>query len=113
MWPEQDGFRANWKAYYSQMERLAARIMGCFAAALSLDETHFTPYIDAPISALRALHYPATKGAAADGQQRAGAHTYYGSLTILLPQQGYRGMQIVTTQGDWIDVTSPDGAFVI
>ena len=112
LWPDLDGFRPTWEAYYAAMEDLAARIMRAFAAALELDEGHFDPFIANPISALRALHYPATVGQPLDKQQRAGAHTDYGSLTILLPQPGSQGLQ-VQMDGGWVDVPAPDGAFVI
>ena len=46
---------------------------------------------DAPISALRALNYPEQHVPPQPGQLRAGAHTDYGSLTILLPQPGSKG----------------------
>ena len=113
LWPELDGFRAAWEAYYNEMEALAERVMRLFARALELPTGHFAPYIDAPISALRLLHYPATTGVPLDRQQRAGAHTDYGSLTILLPQPNSQGLQIQTPQGEWIDVPAPEGAFVI
>ncbi|MBI1416380.1 MAG: isopenicillin N synthase family oxygenase [Limimaricola sp.] len=112
LWPDLPGFRPAWEAYYRAMEGLAARVMRAFAAALGLPEDHFEQFIAAPVSALRALHYPATSGAPQAGQQRAGAHTDYGSLTILLPQPGSRGLEI-WTQGAWVEVSAPAGAFVI
>lgn len=112
LWPDLPGFRAAWEAYYAAMENLAVRIMRAFAAALQLPDAFFAPFIGHPISALRALHYPATQGALRDNQQRAGAHSDYGSLTILLPQPGSQGLQV--QQGDaWVDVPAPEGAFVI
>ena len=111
-WPDLPGFRPAWEAYYTVMEDLAQRIMRAFAAALQLPEDHFDPLIGRPISALRALHYPATVDAPLDRQQRAGAHTDYGSLTILLPQAGSAGLQVM--QGEtWVDVPAPADAFVI
>ena len=112
LWPDLPGFRAAWEAYYREMEALAARIMRLFAVALGLKADHFAPFIGHPISALRALHYPRTRGTALDGQQRAGAHTDYGSLTILLPQPGSTGLQ-VARGAEWVDVPAPEGAFVI
>ena len=113
LWPALPGFRAAWEAYYTAMEDLAARIMAAFAAALDLPEDHFAPFLTAPISALRALNYPATSSSTLPGQQRAGAHTDYGSLTILLPQPGSRGLEIRTPDGVWTEVPAPEGAFVI
>lgn len=113
LWPDVEGFRTAWEAYYAEMEALAVRVMRVFALALDLPADHFAPYIDAPISALRLLHYPASTGVPLDRQQRAGAHTDYGSLTILLPQPRSQGLQIQSPAGDWIDVPAPEGAFVI
>ena len=112
LWPDLPGFRPAWEAYYAAMEQLAARIMVAFAAALGLPDTYFQPFISAPISALRALNYPATTLVPLDQQQRAGAHTDYGSLTILRPQPGSKGLQI-SHHGVWIDVPAPDNAVVI
>ncbi|MEJ6402641.1 isopenicillin N synthase family dioxygenase [Yoonia sp. 2307UL14-13] len=112
LWPDLPGFRTAWEAYYTAMEDLAARLMRAFAVALRLPEDHFAPFISHPISALRAVHYPATVDAPLDKQQRAGAHTDYGSLTILLPQPGSAGLQ-VQQGGGWVDVPALEGAFVI
>ncbi|MEO1248358.1 MAG: 2OG-Fe(II) oxygenase family protein [Pseudomonadota bacterium] len=62
---------------------------------------------------MRALNYPATDGQPQAGQQRAGAHSDYGSLTILLPQPGSRGLQIQSPSGGWIDAPAEPGCFVI
>lgn len=114
IWPEgRDDFRAAWQAYYRSLEDLAARIMRVFAVALDLDEHHFDRYIGAPISALRALNYPELAAPPPPGQLRAGAHTDYGSLTILLPEPGSRGLEILSPAGDWVEVPPVDGAFVI
>ncbi|MCW1950977.1 MAG: isopenicillin N synthase family oxygenase [Octadecabacter sp.] len=111
-YPNVVGFRAAWDAYYSELEELASRIMVAFAAALELPDDYFAAFIDHPISALRALNYPATGAVAEADQQRAGAHTDYGTLTILLPQAGVGGLQ-VQRDGEWLDVTAPKDAFVI
>jgi isopenicillin N synthase-like dioxygenase len=113
IWPELTGFKSAWQMYYVAMEDLAARIMVIFADALNLPTDYFESYIDAPISALRALNYPDTTEIPKDKQQRAGAHTDYGSLTILLPQAGSQGLQVQMPDGDWIDVPAPEDAFVI
>lgn len=114
IWPAAPAtFVDAWKAYYAAMEDLAARIMRVFAVALKLPEDFFEGMIDQPVSALRALNYPETSTQPAPGQLRAGAHTDYGSLTILLPQEGSRGLQIWTPEGEWSEVPPVPGAFVI
>jgi isopenicillin N synthase-like dioxygenase len=114
IWPsEPDGFVEAWKAYYCAMENLAARIMRLFAVALKLPETYFDRFIDAPISALRALNYPEQRVPPKPEQLRAGAHSDYGSLTILLPQAGSKGLEIVSPTGEWTPVPPVPGAFII
>lgn len=114
IWPDEPtGFKPAWQAYYAALEDLAARIMRLFAVALDLPDDHFDRFIDAPISALRALNYPEQTVPPEPGQLRAGAHTDYGSLTILLPQPGSKGLQILLPSGEWAEVPPVDGAFVI
>ncbi|HEX8700935.1 MAG TPA: 2OG-Fe(II) oxygenase family protein [Myxococcaceae bacterium] len=114
IWPEAPvGFTPAWQAYYREMEGLAARIMTLFAAALGLPDDYFAPFIDHPVSALRALNYPALSIAPQPGQLRAGAHSDYGSLTILLPQPGSRGLQIERPGKVWMEVPPVPGAFII
>ena len=112
LWPQIDGFREIWESYYSEMESLAKRIMVAFAEALVLESSYFDSFINNPISALRALYYPETEDIIIDKQQRAGAHTDYGSLTILLPQAGTSGLQI-KKKNTWIDVPALEDCFVI
>ena len=112
-WPDIDGFQVAWQAYYGEMERLSARIMQVFAMALGLEKNFFDGFIDAPVSALRALNYPAQENPPEIGQQRAGAHTDYGSLTILLPEPGSEGLEVQTVDGNWLAVPPIPGAFVI
>jgi isopenicillin N synthase-like dioxygenase len=113
IWPQAPaGFREAWLDYYRATEDLAARVMRVFAVALGKPEDFFAPFLDAPISALRALNYPALDHAPAPGQIRAGAHTDYGSLTILKPQAGSRGLQI-HSQGAWVEIPPVADAFVI
>jgi isopenicillin N synthase-like dioxygenase len=114
IWPTTPlGFVEAWSAYYIAMEDLAARIMRVFAVALGLDEGYFDQFITCPISALRALNYPEQHGTPKRDQIRAGAHTDYGSLTILLPQNESRGLEILSPEGEWVPITPIPGTFII
>ena len=112
LWPDLEGFKDAWQAYYSAMELLAERLMKVFAEALGLEREYFNPFIKNPISALRAIYYPSTGKNKELEQQRAGAHTDYGSLTILLPQPETSGLQVFHNK-EWIPVPNPDNSFVI
>ena len=114
IWPNSPvEFKSAWIAYYQQMEILASKIMQLFATALRLEEKFFDPYIDQPISALRALNYPAQKKPPEIGQLRAGAHSDYGSLTILLPEENSVGLEILTLSGQWELVPAIPNTFII
>ena len=113
-WPEHPAaFQRLFEAYYRVMSDLAARLMGGFALALGLSEEWFADKLDHHISNVRALHYPEQPEGALPGQLRAGAHTDYGSLTILLTQDAPGGLNVRTQTGEWIDVPSLPGSFVV
>ena len=81
--------------------------------ALKLPEDYFAGVIDRPVSALRALNYPHPTVPPQPGQLRAGAHTDYGSLTILLPEAKSGGLEIYTPEREWRPVPPVPGAFII
>ena len=111
-WPARPPeFRAVWTEYYRAMERLAGRIMRIFAVALGLPEEFFRDGTDRHISGIRANHYPEQIEAPRPGQIRAGAHTDYGAVTILLPEN-VPGLQVRNRGHEWVDVTAPAGTFV-
>ena len=113
-WPRRpSGFRAAWSAYYREMERPSARIMAMFAVALDLPSDYFDPFLTHPISAMRALNYPPQDARPVTDQLRAGAHSDYGSLTVLWPQGDSRGLEILGLDGEWHEVVPHDGAFII
>ena len=87
--------------------------MDLFALALGLDEDFFVDKIDRPVSSMRAVHYPSLGTPPLAGQLRTGAHSDYGSITILQTDDADGCLQVKTHSGSWIDVISPDGAFVV
>jgi isopenicillin N synthase-like dioxygenase len=113
-WPlAGDAFRLAVMAYYREMSALAARIMRFFAIALELPETFFAPFIDREASALRLLNYPAMIEDPLPGQLRAGEHSDYGSLTILMQEEAPGGLEVKGLDGAWHRVPALAGSFVI
>lgn len=114
LWPaEPPGFRDAMLDYYREMSALAGRLMRLFALGLGLPEDFFDSRIDQAISALRLLNYPDQPVPPEPGQLRAGAHTDYGSLTILLPQDAPGGLEVQGVDGSWHAVPAVPGGFVI
>lgn len=114
MWPEGlPEFRNTWEAYYRRMEGLAATLMRIFAMGLGMDEHFFDDKIDRHITNFSVIHYPPQHEAPRPGQLRAGAHTDYGSLTIVKPDGAEGGLQVLAKDGSWLDVPHMPDAFVV
>lgn len=114
LWPETpEPFGDVWTVYYREMTRLASDMMRLFAAALDLPEGFFETKIDRHISILGAMYYPEQTHPPEPGQLRAGAHTDFGTMTILRPDSAPGGLQIHTKAGTWEPVRAPEGAFVV
>ena len=111
LWPEQvPEMRAAWTAYYQALSAVAERLLQVMALALDLPATYFERFVDRPITSMRAIRYPATS--APTGQAlRAGAHTDYGTFTILRTDD-VPGLEVQDTNGQWRSIT-PDPDFFI
>ena len=99
--------------YFLAMESLSARLLHLSAIGLGLESDFFTKRIDCGTSALRALNYPSQERESLPGQLRAGAHTDYGTLTILRQDAAPGGLEVLDHSRSWMPVPSVDGAFVI
>ncbi len=114
LWPEHPAALPGvWSDYYRAMGALAETIMRVFALGLRLDEHYFDTMVDRHISRLRVRNYPAPSTVPQPGQLRAGAHSDYGSLTILHTEDKPGGLQVFTKAGAWEPVPILPGCFVV
>jgi isopenicillin N synthase-like dioxygenase len=114
IWPEGiEGFKATWTEYYRVMERLAQTLMHLFAIGLDLEEHWFDDKIDKHMTNLTANWYPDQRVPLKPGQLRAGAHTDYGSLTILKTENKPGGLEVQTRDGTWAPVPIIPGTFIV
>lgn len=114
-WPAEadaPGFAETVYAYHEAMKGLARRLLGAIAVSLDLDEGFFAPLMQNPICIQRLLHYPPQTGAIDESVIGIGAHTDYGSLTILA-QDDVGGLQVMNRDGAWIEAPPIPGTFVI
>ncbi len=109
-WPDLPGFKVTLLAYYDAVHRLGVQLHRPIALDLGLDEAYFAPRLDAPLATLRLLRYPASNET--DSQMGAGAHSDYGSITLLLTD-GEPGLQVRPRDGDWINVPQVPDAFIV
>lgn len=109
-WPDLPHFRKELLEYFDAIWALSVALHRPLARDLGLPEAYFEPHFDAPMATLRLLHYPPGRPEDAIG---AGAHTDYGSLT-LLATDGVAGLQVRPRgTSDWLDVPHVDGTFVV
>jgi isopenicillin N synthase-like dioxygenase len=115
MWPDQPTrMRGLWEQYYSKMEELAGNLMRIFAVALSMPETTFDDKIDRHITNFSVIRYPDQESIEpAKKQLRAGAHTDYGSLTIVHTNTDVGGLEVMTEDGNWEGVPWVPNGFIV
>lgn len=112
-WPaEVPAMEAVWSRYYRAMEALATQLMRLFALALALPEHTFDDKVDRHITNLSVIHYPPLAAAPEPGQLRGGAHTDFGSLTLVQRDRAPGGLQVLVG-GEWIDAPHVDDSFVV
>lgn len=114
VWPQRpERFRTTYSAYFACLERLSADLMRLFALGLGLDEHWFDDKIDDHFDVLRPLHYPPQETTAEPGQLRGGAHTDFGTLTLVRPTRAAGGLEVQSLEGRWESVAFVDDAFVM
>jgi len=111
LWPETlPELRDTIELYLDAMIGLGRAIFGCIAEGLELPGNYFHDKTDRPIAQLRLLHYPPRH--LVDARYPGiGAHCDYECFTILDPGE-VGGLQI-QREGEWVDVASVPGTFVV
>ena len=110
---EPPGFDEALLDIYRGFEQLASDLMRIFAVALEQPEDAFAAFIDRHFSILSVHHYPALSTLPKPGQLRTGAHTDYGSLTILAMTEADGGLEARSADGRWIPVQAQRGELVV
>ena len=114
IWPDGvEGLAETVREYYGAMEGLNRRLLRIFAAALGIEAQYFLDRFDRHASVLRAINYPEQDPPPAPGQLRCGAHSDFGTHTLLQIDDAPGGLQALARDGSWIDVSPPAGSFVV
>ncbi len=112
-WPENlPGFRPQMEAYQREMILLGRHLMACLALSVDLDAEWFAGGLREAQCGVRLLSYPPQPQDTGANLLGAGAHTDWGSITILL-QDDMAGLEVRNADGDWILATPIPGSFVI
>jgi isopenicillin N synthase-like dioxygenase len=100
--------------YYHAMRILAKDVLTVLAQTLDLDARYFEKFTQGAVATLRYLHYPPQPADSDEKLSRGiGAHTDFGSVTLLM-QDEVEGLQVWEKgTGEWLDVVPRKGAYVV
>ena len=110
---EIDGLAETAREYYAALEGLNRGLLAIFECALDLEEGFLQGHFDRHASILRAINYPEQDAPPVAGQLRCGAHTDFGSHTLLMVDDAPGGLQVRDLSGRWVDVSPPPGTYVV
>lgn len=110
VWPDRS-VRAATEALEAELGRVAQIVLGAMSIALDLPDDWLATRCERAVVTHRANHYRRDPGVAAlPDQQRLGAHTDYGVMTLLVADP-VPGLE-VRRGGDWIEITPPPGGII-
>lgn len=114
LWPSApEDLRDTLTEYFNALEALGSNVLRLFAAALELPHDYFEQFHRYPMCALRCINYPAQEEALLPQQRGAGAHSDYGSITILKSDPSVPGLEIRLPDGQWAAAPLVGDAFII
>jgi len=106
-WPHgMPDFREDVLAYYHELSKLALELTKVFFAASETDFNRFAPHFQRPSVAVRMLHYPPQPLPVPEGVFGSAPHCDHGFLTLLAILDNVGGLEIKTSNGEWISVPS-------
>jgi isopenicillin N synthase-like dioxygenase len=109
LWPDTPGVRDTALSYFDAVWKLGRDLHLAIASDLALPPRYFEEKFDRPMATLRLLHYPPREVATSD--IGAGAHTDYGSVTLLLTDDA-GGLEVRRRDGVWIQAPPIPNTFV-
>jgi isopenicillin N synthase-like dioxygenase len=111
-WPsEVPGFKDGACDLYDALDALGKKILQIIALSLKLERYWFEENVGQGNSVLRAIHYPPI-GDRPTSAVRAAQHEDINLITLLIGSNE-AGLQILSNEGQWIEVTSISGTIVV
>ena len=113
LWPVgHPAFQQHVTHFFEECTARAHRVLEAFAIALSLPPDTLTKHHQNHSYTLRLLHYPPLQESPKAGQLRAGAHSDYGSITLLF-QDKVGGLEVLSNDGSWMPAPAIPGTVLI
>jgi isopenicillin N synthase-like dioxygenase len=114
LWP--DGLprlREAVVAYHQAAASVCGRVMQAVAVGFGLPDGYFDAAHDPHNGSVVLLHYPPLTGPLESGQLRSGAHTDFGTMTLLFHYGDAGGLEIQRPDGSWLAAPSVPGAAIV
>ena len=109
VWPEQGNLKEDLYGLFLALEEHKQILETALARAIGEEENFFANMTGEGETLLRVIHYPQNPPA---NQLWAAEHTDINLFTIL-PRATADGLQLLNTEGEWIDVKVPENAFIV
>jgi isopenicillin N synthase-like dioxygenase len=113
-WPERlAGFREAISVFHEAGLLVLRQLMNGVALSLGLPEDYFDAAHEPHSGAVMLLHYPPFTEPLLPGQLRSGAHTDFGTMTLLFHHGSAEGLEIQRPDGNWLHAPSLPGAAIV
>ncbi|WP_246944257.1 isopenicillin N synthase family dioxygenase [Bacillus pinisoli] len=113
VWPEElPELRKNAISFYRELERVARNMLEALALNMDLRPNFFSDMIKDGNSILRAIHYPPLDDSMDPNAIRAAEHEDINLITLLVESTA-SGLQLLTREGEWIDVKAEKGQIIV
>ena len=96
---------------YKAFEKCGIELLRAIAIHLGIGEMYFDKYVHNGNSILRAIHYPPITSEPKNAI-RAEQHEDINLITLLVGASA-EGLQLLNRQDKWMDITAPEGCFVV
>ncbi|XP_045615066.1 uncharacterized protein [Procambarus clarkii] len=119
MFPDEEvvELRPSVQALVAACKKLASRVLTAIAIGLDLDRSYFVSThqqmcSDNNATCLRLLYYPPVPPSVCEGATRCGAHTDYGTVTLLF-QDNMGGLEVRNREGSWVSADPVLGTVLV
>jgi isopenicillin N synthase-like dioxygenase len=113
-WPaELPRFREAAQVFHEVTSSVCRQIMCAIAVSFGLRSDYFDKAHQAHPGAVLLLHYPPISEPLLPGQLRSGAHTDFGTITLLFHYGNSEGLEIQRPDGTWLHAPSLPGAPIV
>jgi isopenicillin N synthase-like dioxygenase len=113
-WPEGlNGFREAISVFHEAGLLVLRQLMHGVALSLGVPEDYFDAAHEQHTGAVMLLNYPPISQSLLPGQLRSGAHTDFGTMTLLFHHGSAEGLEIQRPDGNWLHAPSLPGAAIV